>query len=401
MSFVRSRSLYQGLIDNEDDETLLNLELATDDPEGLEGYTQKLPADFKQADITLKYEMPKITGTNDDYSWCAYCQKKTHRKGYVLKSNSGAVFAIGKVCGKKLYGVDWQNTERRFTDLRRLQLSVSRLHACRHSLQLLVGELRELKRSGVVHVFEETLNRLWDGAPDLMRGLRKTLHARGGMLLVRRHIRDWSKEQQRADRHEDELKSLDERHRFREITTSAWKTERTQLKAEHELEKKAAIYTLQQRPIGHFPIRELLDWRKVDSAALDKLIAAVSSLVAFLGDQPLSSLSPTVLRGKVKELEAVRDQSEALRQRLASFERFFEFETLKLVATWASKSNDCSGSYSAQKSTLIASDDYGDFRVELPPHYSVPDLFSIDALRNALGSRQAPSHSSIFPPPAC
>jgi len=89
--------------DSLSDEELLFTELTTDDPDGLDGLVSEIPPGNDETYVEYKYD---LRGTEHAEFKCVH-GNHGHLAGYVMRKGSKR-FKVGWICGKTIYGADFE-----------------------------------------------------------------------------------------------------------------------------------------------------------------------------------------------------------------------------------------------------------------------------------------------------
>lgn len=89
--------------DSLSDEELLLTELTTDDPDGLEGLVSEIPPGDDETYVEYKYD---LRGTEHEEFKCVH-GNHGHLAGYVMRKGDKR-FKVGWICGKTIYGADFE-----------------------------------------------------------------------------------------------------------------------------------------------------------------------------------------------------------------------------------------------------------------------------------------------------
>ena len=126
------------------DAELLKRAFITRDPERLSSVSKTLPDNYLTAEIEFWYDLTPPKGQERDYIWCAHDGRETHWKGYVMKTEDGVRFLIGKDCGKDIFGHDFNQIARSFSVLHTRQGYLIQLGSTAAALPAAIKELRHL-----------------------------------------------------------------------------------------------------------------------------------------------------------------------------------------------------------------------------------------------------------------
>ena len=107
------------------DDDLLNRDLTTDDPEALEGLVTQIPDRHKEAHVEFKYD---FRGQDRVELHCVHGHH-AHKAGFVMNVD-GVRFLVGWICGKAIYGEDFERFTKAYDE------AVDRQNALRRAKQI-------------------------------------------------------------------------------------------------------------------------------------------------------------------------------------------------------------------------------------------------------------------------
>lgn len=148
-------------LDTQSDENLLNAKLRIENPEGEENLVKQIPDRSEVPQIIADYDVTptggrKIPGHEETYVWCAHCKSATHWNGYLARYDSDGVgILIGKDCGYKHYGVDFEKNRRVFVAKKNRQHYLVQLKKITPRLTDIIIEINELVECGVLKAFHD------------------------------------------------------------------------------------------------------------------------------------------------------------------------------------------------------------------------------------------------------
>ncbi len=194
------------------DADLLEREFVARDPEGLARLSKTLPNNYVTAVIEYWYNLTPPKGQERDFAWCAHDGKKTHWKGYVMKTKDNVRFLIGKDCGKEIFDYDFNVIARGFNAQRTRQLYLIQHRSTVAALPPAIEELRRLSGHPILGQFETVKAHLRSEMSGLYRNLVEAVSTRGGSLVVEDRVQDYAAELRRAERQGDEDEELERAH---------------------------------------------------------------------------------------------------------------------------------------------------------------------------------------------
>ncbi|HUZ34007.1 MAG TPA: hypothetical protein VMV19_18150 [Xanthobacteraceae bacterium] len=86
------------------DEKLIDAELSTDDPEGLDNFVRELPPGDEEPYVEFKYD---LRGSERERLRCVH-GNHPHLAGFVMRKGDKR-FLVGHICGKEIYGEDFDH----------------------------------------------------------------------------------------------------------------------------------------------------------------------------------------------------------------------------------------------------------------------------------------------------
>jgi hypothetical protein len=160
--------------DNVTDDQLLDIELTTDDPEGLDGLVFELPRGEEDPYVEFKYDLRK---SGRDKLRCVECGTP-HLAGFVMRQGASR-FLIGHICGRHVYGEDFQGFTSDFTAAQNRQGAIRKVYELRTATTELMTWLTSVGGSEVFKLlgklrgeFREQLPWIYDNI-DVILGYAK------------------------------------------------------------------------------------------------------------------------------------------------------------------------------------------------------------------------------------
>lgn len=178
------------------DHTLRTRKFDISDPEVLPNLVQQLPDTSGMPEIEYQYDVKPAKNKRREKIHCAHCHGRRHWKGYVVVWPDGCRCLIGKDCGKRHYGIDFQLVETEFGEKRSRKIYLLRYDALMSNLPKLLPVIEELSRRGAL--FE--IDRVRFEISKYGRDIFPVLAAVGddGTLRVEERVRDIRAEERRS-----------------------------------------------------------------------------------------------------------------------------------------------------------------------------------------------------------
>jgi hypothetical protein len=126
------------------DDQLIEAELMTDDPEGLENLVYEIPPGDEEPYVEFKYDL-RLSGREEFR--CVHGNHR-HLAGFVMKK-AGKRFLVGWMCGKTVYGEDFDAYTADFDAAVSRQDALRRVRAIRRAVDPFVVWLGEVSASEV------------------------------------------------------------------------------------------------------------------------------------------------------------------------------------------------------------------------------------------------------------
>lgn len=140
------------------DSELLSAHLRVENPEMEDNIVATIPDTNELPTIVADYNMRPEGGKNipdfhETYIWCAHCNAKTHWNGYIARLQNGTGFLVGKDCGKKHYGIDFDEVEKVFKAQKDRQYYLQQLQKISPRMADVIVEMNSLRDSDAVVKF--------------------------------------------------------------------------------------------------------------------------------------------------------------------------------------------------------------------------------------------------------
>jgi hypothetical protein len=150
------------------DEQLLKTDLITDDPESLDGLVTEVPDGDEEPYVEFKYDL-RGTGREEEFS-CVHGHHR-HLAGFVMRKD-GKRFMVGWMCGKSIYGEDFDHYTADFDWAVSRKKALHRTYDIKNACDPFVAWLAAAVASDVFHQYnrvgrqiEQRLPWIYDNLP--------------------------------------------------------------------------------------------------------------------------------------------------------------------------------------------------------------------------------------------
>ncbi|MDR3500688.1 MAG: hypothetical protein P4L72_15850 [Parvibaculum sp.] len=381
MGLVEKPGLLQSASAKISDADLIGRKFVVHDPESLP-YSRTLPENYQTATIEYWYDVtPPKNVRGHPYVWCSHDGKRTHWKGYVMKTEDGVLFLLGHDCGSDLYGLDFNLVARDFNQMRDRQGYVLQVVETLALFPTFLGELRSAVEHPGIQKIESMRNALGRSMPHLHHQLVTALRRADGQLFLTRRVRDYAAERRRADRHGAEDEELNRARST--MTLTRWKDLRDDLRYARA-DDKGELYKFEEVPAGYVRGGAFLIVKPSPQEALIDYQKELQSIYHELNDQSCRRSTAYYRLQFPKLRDALRGIEHSLRS-LKAAALFGEEQHLQGLARWASQEAECQGQYRVEGNRLIWERSRQDIMIEMPTDIDLPELPSIKNLLSAAG----------------
>jgi hypothetical protein len=160
---VRSQSYWENLSDQE----LLDIDLITEDPEGLENLVYEIPAGDEDTFVEFKYD---LRGSGREEFACVHGHHR-HLAGFVMRKGT-ARFLVGWQCAKTIYGAIFDEYEADFSAAENRKRILLQFRDLTRIISPLLSWLDQVFSSNIFDLYNsvreqiaEHLRWIWDNAP--------------------------------------------------------------------------------------------------------------------------------------------------------------------------------------------------------------------------------------------
>ncbi len=281
-----------------------------------------------------------------------------------MRFNDGTRFLLGKDCGSKMYGADFNGVHRTFEVQRSRQRRLRRYFSAREQLPALLADLRALL-SDPIHetyvVFKSDLRRRF---PQLFHELTEIARRADSVLYVEDRTRDYAAEQRRDDRHRKEEED------FANLT----QTQRKKLR-ERGLEPKREsrfLYQTNRRQIGVLSGGQFLKSTSIPKDVISDCVVRLSGIHSEMSARKTDNMRTEQIQAVLNLAKGLMNRIEEQLDAIESIIQFFGTRNLEIVAAWASANPQCQGSYKPEGGGVTGRfDGTGgeNVSIEKPPNY--------------------------------
>lgn len=163
-----------------------------DDPRTLDGVLSIVPGEAPVPEMEFSYDISPPKGSIRDESTmatCVHCRHPNHWHGFVMRFPDGSRILVGKDCGFKLYGAEFNEKHRSFKSARATSLRLSRIRTIDAQVDKSLGELWALAQAPALIAVLTVRKQLRDRMPALARALGAVATS-GGMLSYEVQVDD-------------------------------------------------------------------------------------------------------------------------------------------------------------------------------------------------------------------
>lgn len=340
------------------DDDLLNRNLTTDDPETLSGLVNQIPDRHKEAHVEFKYD---FLGQDRPELLCVHGHH-AHKRGFVMNVD-GQRFLVGWMCGKNIYGEDFEKITKAYDDAVDRQNVLLRARQIRRAIDPFTNWLAKIPNADVFSLYG-VVRLQWTGhIPWLYEQLRIKCLKHSGQLLTRESVRDLDAERQDDERYERE----------RQINAKGGPKPQPSRKP---------IYREGTRLLCQLPAKTFFEntKRNLSEEAVkisNELIAQIAALERALNqDNDIENLIQ-MIRERLTRLETLISE-------VREVEDLFQPGILAAIAEWANHSDNSKRKYQAGMRQIAMTSAKGEFVVAIPQNYRTPDRVPIAQFRTAL-----------------
>jgi hypothetical protein len=201
---AQSNSLWNQLSDSE----LLARNFNVDDPEQLDHLLSSIPANDEVPSVEFQYHTP---GGRSAFVYCAHCNERTHNHGFVMKYQNGNRILVGRDCGKKLYGLNFNTAYNDFKAAQNRAFELKRKMALLNLEVDFCAALNDLLNNPAVRQYEGVRRDFLKVFAGLTRDLQNSASRENGQLNRLEKVRDREAEETRE---EDAERQIQEASKF-------------------------------------------------------------------------------------------------------------------------------------------------------------------------------------------
>jgi len=335
---------------------------AISEPETLADLTIFIPPSAATPTIEFQYDLTPPAKRSRPWVYCAHCGRPTHWRGYVVKFDSGARCLIGKDCGAKYYGADFQLFEKEFDAQRRRQFQLRRIRALSQAFPHMLRSLAEFTALPSVLQFDEVRHAMKSRMGELTAALWAVARSGGEMAveeLVRDHVAEAARDKNLGD---------------------------VAVASGQQPDDNDPIYLSVKRVIGQLDGRELLSVTEPIHPFL--LLEHERLKLSWQYIQKLDTDRMITLKlGKLVDdvLESV-DKIDRLQAPIAAVPRFFGPRNLASIAAWANQVRGIRGKAESTAGTLLFTPLGKNVpsRVSMPTNFQTPNFNGFETFKKAV-----------------
>jgi hypothetical protein len=346
------------------DEQLVATDFRTEDPTLVENIIRDLPLTGERPIVESAYNTKTSTGRK---VYCLHCKHDTHFRGFVLLLPTGQRMLVGKDCGKKIYGADFDRIEKDFSDARQRAQLLSIRASVASGAPSFRAAVRSLKNDPALELFQD-VKRAWNQAvPLLARALAEVCTKGGGTLYITDKIRDFAAEERREERQFENAKLVGT------MTKTAVRKARENGDLPSNGRRPKPLYREVPKLLGTLAGQGFFRADQLPHRNIDELGVRAEQILDQLTDGRHSTAQ---LRLIFQNLRHVVEALAAEIGRLNELFEAFELRNLTNIASWANHREIGRNSYFAAVGNISCHDHFGGepISVTFPAEYRVPSV---------------------------
>jgi hypothetical protein len=367
------------IIGQSNDSELRGREFTTASPDTLDGLLHNVPADRGTPAVEFNYDVTPPGGQKQrdlrPYIRCVHCNENNHWKGFVLKYADGARITVGKDCGAKIYGAQFDTAKRAFDRLRSRQDYLRRFDAMKAAYAPMLVELRGLLDHVATQRFYEMRNTFKSRLTALHTALEQAAQSRGGVLYSFSQRRDLAAEERRETR---ELREIEE---FKKLP--AYERKQLEEDGRKPTVTKTPMYAREERVAGRLGGSALFDSSVNPKSEFQNALNSIESTIGDITRGKTEAVSNEQFRDAIKKLRQACDRVLAAARALDAPQELFEAGNMSALVAWANGQGRSSQYTFGPGWLLRQSEDADDVRIENVGGIS-PDLKKLRLFMQAL-----------------
>ncbi len=318
------------------DEQLLETAFRADDPTRLDGVVHEVPTTDQTPFVEFAYDTKTNSGQKVR---CVHCRYPNHYRGFVLRFMDATRILVGKDCGKKLYGADFDLIEKDFDAARDRAYYLRCKRSALAAAPAFRAALASLRSHPAIGQFQATKHSFNRAMPALVPALAQACLQDGGALYVDGKVRDYEAEARREEQ-QDILAQ-----RVGSMTKTAVTKARQDGLLRRDGAKPRPIFKLVPKLIGTIAGQAFFRTnQKSPSDRIEQLSARAFHVIDML---PVSTMTTAQLRVVFRDLDQIVGELIAEIDRLGTLDDAFETGNLSRIAEWATARSSDHTIYSA------------------------------------------------------
>ena len=382
---------------SERDSALLARDLRITDPTGLPGFAASLPDGVGLRAILFQYDATPPGGKgagHKEHIPCAFGHGVKHWKGYGIELEDDRKALIGKDCGKKHFGLDFQTFENSFRAEASRQYELKRLIALREAVPMALVELQALLTHPSVKGYDDYFAAMRRHFGKMSRELAKSVRSSQGRLTTIEMVRDHKAEEAAArKRAEQQAEASDQPSLLHAIELAETAQERRTAVAQWQafLQAQPPLWMAAPLDMGPCDAWTILNAaeRSTPSALLAAAHAQAVPHARNIATRTSDQWTRKELMAMARGLEKVLDQIESAQSLVRELLAFASHDNVQRLAAWAQEIELMEGKLDqavvADGRALV--DEDTEVRLELPPGYVAAATPRIDAVRELITGR--------------
>lgn len=325
---------------------------------------------------------------------CAFQCNAKHWRGFIVELDNGRFVRVGKDCGHKHLGADFQKGMNAYSALETRKFELQRLLALRREFPSAVSALKSVAESTNVAAFDRYLAVCRRAFAPLSRELAESVRRTSGRLMAAKRVRD-------IEREEGYAKMVDAREARANGTMSRWKwmteastpaaRERSVRAWKNFLASQPPAYKIEYADVGSCAGWKLLDPKQTStpSALLGVAASKAAEVAVQLSSRRSDEWQPAQIVQLKKDLREILDAWAKAKAGVRVLDQFTDESNIAAIARWAQQTErDASGigqNVIASGRALVDIDT--DSRLELPVGFEVPKAPALDRIDEILNRK--------------
>lgn len=366
---------------------ILNRRFHTDSPESEPNVCQELPSDYMNAELEFSYDLKEIRPEN---AWCSHCKKYNHQKGFLMRTKSGYGFMIGKDCGERLFGLEFNKNYNIFRQEKEKQSRLIRFDKARHCIDQTIKNFEDLTTHEAFSLYNSFQSNFRVMFPELHGELLKRINLFYSELTLTISEPDNALQRQ-LNSYKDELNLLMEKRTRRQITVTEMKNSRSFLQSQInylklEIKNKPMSYVTKNLNLGNFAGPDFIS-EEIKLEIIKKQLHKMKAIKNISHTDKVLDMKNNEISQLLEEIKTCCKVVLECVGKLKNFTDFHNTENILKVCKWANLNPECSGEYVYHEASIKLYehvDDNDPIEYIIPNNFRLPSMDGLQAMLKAL-----------------